>query len=151
MKDYSLKINGHKYSVQVGELNEESTTAKVILNGVAYDVEVDGVRTVLPTVKPQVARSRQYATNVTPTLVESTPVAAAHTGAGHAMRSPLPGTIADIKVAVGDKVSQGDVLIILEAMKMENNIDAVVAGVVKEISVQKGATVMEGQILLVIE
>lgn len=151
MKDYTLKINGHKYSVQVGELNEESTNAKVILNGVTYDVEVDGVRTVLPTVKPQVARSRQYATNVTPSLVESTPVAAAHSGAGHAVRSPLPGTIISAKVSVGAKVSQGDTLMILEAMKMENNIDADVAGVVKEILVQDGATVMEGQILLVIE
>ncbi len=151
MKDYTLKINGHKYNVQVGDLNEESTTAKVVLNGVTYEVEVDGVRTVLPTVKPQVARSRQYATNVTPTLVESTPVAAAHTGAGHATRSPLPGTVVSIKVAVGAKVSQGDTLLILEAMKMENNIDADVSGTVKEILVQDGATVMEGQILLVIE
>ncbi len=151
MKDYTLKINGHKYSVQVGDLNEESTMAKVVLNGVAYDVEIDGVKTVLPSVKPQVARSRQYATNVTPTLVEATPVAAAHTGAGSAVRSPLPGTVADIKVSVGSKVSPGETLMILEAMKMENNIDASVAGVVKEISVQKGATVMEGQILLVIE
>ncbi len=151
MKDYTLKINGHKYSVQVGDLNEESTMAKVVLNGVTYNVEVDGVRTVLPTVKPQVAHSRQYATNVTPALVESTPVAAAHTGAGQAVRSPLPGTVVTINVAVGDKVAQGDTLMILEAMKMENNIDADHAGVVKEISVQKGATVMEGQILLVIE
>ncbi len=151
MKDYSLKINGHKYSVQVNDLNEESKLAKVVLNGVAYEVEIDGVSTVHPKVKPQVARSRQYATHVTPTLVESTPVAAAHSGAGQAVRSPLPGTIADIKVAVGSKVNHGETLMILEAMKMENNIDADVAGVVKEISVQKGATVMEGQILLVIE
>ncbi|MFI3285983.1 MAG: biotin/lipoyl-containing protein [Rikenellaceae bacterium] len=151
MKDYSLKINGHKYSVQVNDLNEESKMAKVVLNGVSYDVEIDGVSTIHPKVKPQVARSTQYATNVTPSLVESTPVAAAHTGAGHAVRSPLPGTLVDIKVAVGAKVSQGDTLAILEAMKMENNIDADVSGVVKEISVQKGATVMEGQILLVIE
>ncbi|MFI3333489.1 MAG: biotin/lipoyl-containing protein [Rikenellaceae bacterium] len=151
MKDYSLKINGHKYSVQVNDLNEESKMAKVVLNGVSYEVEIDGISTIHPKVKPQVARSTQYATNVTPSLVEPTPVAAAHSGAGHAVRSPLPGTIVDIKVAVGAKVSQGDTLAILEAMKMENNIDSDVAGVVKEISVQKGATVMEGQILLVIE
>ncbi len=151
MKDYSLKINGHKYSVQVNDLNEESKMAKVVLNGVSYEVEIDGVSTIHPKVKPQVARSTQYATNVTPSLVESTPVAAAHAGAGHAVRSPLPGTVVDIKVAVGAKVAQGDTLAILEAMKMENNIDSDVAGVVKEISVQKGATVMEGQILLVIE
>ncbi|MFR9503272.1 MAG: biotin/lipoyl-containing protein [Rikenellaceae bacterium] len=151
MKDYTLKINGHKYSVQVNDLNEESKMAKVVLNGVSYEVEIEGISTVHPKVKPQVARSTQYATNVTPSLVESTPVAAAHTGAGSTVRSPLPGTIVDIKVSVGSKVSQGDTLVILEAMKMENNIDADASGVVKEISVQKGATVMEGQILLVIE
>ncbi len=151
MKDYSLKINGHKYSVQVNDLNEESKLAKVVLNGVAYEVEIDGISTIHPKVKPQVARSTQYATNVTPVLVETTPVAASHTGAGQAVRSPLPGTIVNINVAVGSKVAHGDTLMILEAMKMENNIDADVAGVVKEISVQKGATVMEGQILLVIE
>ncbi|MFI3280967.1 MAG: biotin/lipoyl-containing protein [Rikenellaceae bacterium] len=151
MRDYSLKINGHKYSVQINDLNEESKMAKVVLNGVSYDVEIDGMSTVTKKAKPQVARSTQNATNVTPSLVESTPVATAHSGAGQAVRSPLPGTVFDIKVSVGSKVSQGDTLMVLEAMKMENNIDADMAGVVKEIAVQKGATVMEGQILLVIE
>ncbi len=151
MKDYSLKINGHKYSVQVNDLNEESKMAKVVLNGVSYDVEIDGISTIHPTVKPQVARSTQYATNVTPTLVETTPVAATHTGAGQAVRSPLPGTVVGVKVKAGDKVSQGDTLLVLEAMKMENNIDADTTGVVKEISIKEGDTVMEGQILVVIE
>ncbi len=126
--------------------------AKVTLNGVAYDVEIDGMSVVKPKkAKPQVARSTQNATTVTPSLAEPSPVAAAHTGAGHAVRSPLPGTVVDIKVSVGSKVAQGDTLCILEAMKMENNIDADCAGTVKEVSVVKGATVMEGQILLVIE
>ncbi len=151
MKDYSLKINGHKYNVQINDLNEESKMAKVVLNGVSYDVEIDGMSTVTPKAKPQVARSTQNATNVTPSLVESTPVAAAHTGAGMAVRSPLPGTIVSLSVSVGSKVAHGDTLLILEAMKMENNIDADAAGVVKEISVKQGDTVMEGQILLVIE
>ncbi len=150
MKDYSLKINGHKYSVQVNDLNEESKMAKVVLNGVSYDVEIDGISTVHPMVKPQVARSTQYATNVTPALVESTPVAPTHTGAGQAVRSPLPGTIVGVNVKVGDKVNVGDTLLILEAMKMENNIDADFGGVVKEISAKAGATVMEGEILVVI-
>ena len=151
MKDYSLKINGHKYSVQISDLNEESKMAKVVLNGVAYDVEIDGMTTVQPKIKPQVARSTQNATNVKPSLAEPTPVVVAPSGAGHAVRSPLPGTVVDVKVAVGKKVSQGDTLLVLEAMKMENNIDADCSGVVKELSVQAGATVMEGQILLVIE
>ncbi len=125
--------------------------AKVVLNGVSYDIEIDGISTVHPKVKPQVARSTQYATNVTPTLVETTtPVAPTHTGAGQAVRSPLPGTLVGVNVKVGDKVNVGDTLLILEAMKMENNIDADFAGVVKEIPAQVGATVMEGEILVVI-
>ena len=67
------------------------------------------------------------------------------------MKSPLPGTVLAIKVKVGDRVTTGQTLLVLEAMKMENNIDADRGGVVKEISVQQGATVMEGDNLIVIE
>ena len=64
---------------------------------------------------------------------------------------PLPGTVLSVKVAVGDTVSRGQTLVVLEAMKMENNIDADRAGVVKQVLVQQGATVMEGDNLIVIE
>ena len=67
------------------------------------------------------------------------------------MKCPLPGTVLSVKVAVGDTISQGQTLVVLEAMKMENNIDADRGGVVKQILVQQGATVMEGDTLLVIE
>ena len=63
----------------------------------------------------------------------------------------MPGTILDVKVQAGQSVKKGDVLVILEAMKMENNIDADRAGVVKEVCIQQGATVMEGDNLIVIE
>ena len=64
---------------------------------------------------------------------------------------PLPGTVVAVKVKEGDSVSAGQTLVVLEAMKMENNIDAEKAGVVKSVNVQAGATVMEGEVLLVIE
>ncbi len=67
------------------------------------------------------------------------------------MKCPLPGTVLGVKVAVGDTVTAGQTLLVLEAMKMENNIDADRGGVVKEILVQQGATVMEGDNLIVIE
>ena len=66
------------------------------------------------------------------------------------MKCPLPGTVLSVKVAVGDTVAAGQTLVVLEAMKMENNIDADRAGVVKQILVQQGATVMEGDVLIVI-
>ena len=70
---------------------------------------------------------------------------------GYSVKCPLPGTVLGVKVAVGDTITQGQTLVVLEAMKMENNIDADRGGVVKQILVQQGATVMEGDTLLVIE
>ena len=68
------------------------------------------------------------------------------------MKCPLPGTVLSVKVQVGDtRCSRGQTLVVLEAMKMENNIDAERAGVVKQVCVQQGATVMEGDNLIVIE
>ena len=67
-----------------------------------------------------------------------------------AVRAPLPGTINDIKVTVGQAVKKGETVVVLEAMKMENNIDADRDGKVQEVKVQKGDTVMEGAILITI-
>ena len=63
----------------------------------------------------------------------------------------MPGKILGVKANAGDAVKKGQVIVVLEAMKMENNIDAERGGVVKSIHVQKGATVMEGDLLIVIE
>jgi biotin carboxyl carrier protein len=63
----------------------------------------------------------------------------------------LPGTVISCNVKEGESVSAGQTLVVMEAMKMENNIDAEKSGVVKSINVQAGATVMEGEVLLVIE
>ena len=67
-----------------------------------------------------------------------------------AVRAPLPGTINDIKVTVGQAVKKGETVVVLEAMKMENNIDSDRDGKIQEVKVQKGDTVMEGAILVTI-
>ena len=72
------------------------------------------------------------------------------TGGAGAIKAPLPGVVLDIKVNVGDAVNAGDTVVILEAMKMENNINADKSGVVKSISVNKGDSVLEGAELLII-
>ncbi len=154
MKDYSLKINGQNYDVQIDEVNEASTVARVIVNGTPYEVEIAGGRGAAAS-KPHVAPAPKEANSaqITPTTAAATaprPAAAAAGGAG-AVKCPLPGTVLAVKVAVGDKVAPGQTLVVLEAMKMENNIDADRAGVVKQILVQQGATVMEGDNLIVIE
>ncbi len=153
MKDYSLKINGHNYDVQIDDVNETSALAHVVVNGVAYEVEIEGAKT-LPASKPQVAPAPKAANSamITPSGAAPSPrIAAAAPTSGYAVKCPLPGTVLGVKVAVGDTVTAGQTLLVLEAMKMENNIDADRGGVVKEILVQQGATVMEGDNLIVIE
>ena len=85
------------------------------------------------------------------TEVHNTVTQAAAGGPGLQVKSPLPGTILSVNVKEGDRVAPRQTLFVLEAMKMENNIDAERGGVVKSIHVQKGATVMEGDLLIVIE
>lgn len=143
MKDYSFKINGHQYDVTINDVNEESSVANVVVNGTPYEVEIQGAK--VSTIKK--------AQTAAPSADAAQAVSAARPAAGPGVKvtAPLPGTIVGIKVGVGDKVTAGQTLIVLEAMKMENNIDAVQGGTVKSINTQAGATVMEGDLLMVIE
>ncbi|MCD8032820.1 biotin/lipoyl-containing protein [Alistipes sp.] len=153
MKDYSLKINGHNYNVQIDNVNETSTVAHVVVNGVDYEVEIEGAKTTTVS-KPQVAPAPKSANSamITPSSATPSPrIAAAAPSSGYSVKCPLPGTVLSVKVAAGDTIAAGQTLVVLEAMKMENNIDADRGGVVKQVLVQQGATVMEGDVLIVIE
>ncbi|MFR9649957.1 MAG: biotin/lipoyl-containing protein [Rikenellaceae bacterium] len=149
MKDYIITINGHKHEVQINKINEDSKSARVIVNGVEFEVGVEGMIRAPKKSKPQVASIPTIAASGD--LVKPVIKQVAHSGAGSPIYCPLPGTVVDIKVKVGDAVSVGQTLLILEAMKMENNIDATIGGTIKEILVANGATVMEGETLIVIE
>ena len=153
MKDYSLKINGHNYNVQIDDVNETSTVAHVVVNGVEYEVEIEGAKASTVS-KPQVAPAPKSANSamITPSTATPSPrIAAAAPSTGYSVKCPLPGTVLSVKVAAGDTIAAGQTLVVLEAMKMENNIDADRGGVVKQFLVQQGATVMEGDVLIVIE
>ena len=153
MKDYSLKINGHNYNVQIDDVNETSTVAHVVVNGVEYEVEIEGAKASTVS-KPQVAPAPKSANSamITPSSATPSPrIAAAAPSSGYSVKCPLPGTVLSVKVAAGDTIAAGQTLVVLEAMKMENNIDADRGGVVKQVLVQQGATVMEGDVLIVIE
>lgn len=144
MKDYKYKINGNDYKVSIGDI--ENNIAQVEVNGVPFKVEIQETKAASVTVKT--VKPAAPPRTETGAKVISKPAA---TGGQTAIKSPLPGVIVDIKVKVGDTVAADTVVAILEAMKMENNINAGKAGVVKAISVNKGDSVLEGTDILVIE
>jgi biotin carboxyl carrier protein len=143
MKKYSFTINGNEYDVAVK--NVEDNIAEVEVNGLMYSVEFD--RAIETTKTPKLVRTQVVpSTDISPSEQKtSSPVGPK--GAGF-VKSPLPGTILDVHVKAGDTVKAGDKLITLEAMKMENIINSDKTGVVASINVSKGASVMEGDILI---
>ena len=152
MKDYSLKINGHYYNVQIADVNDASPVAHVVVNGEDYEVEIEGAKASTVS-KPQVSPAPKSANSamITPSTATPSPrIAPAPSTSGSSVICPLRGSVVSVKVAVGDSVAAGQTLVVLEAMKLENNIAADRAGVVKLILVQQGATVMEGDVLIVI-
>lgn len=143
MKEYKYTINGNRYEVVINEVNE--TTANVTVNGEQFNVEWEKPKEEKPVVKVQpVAKP---AAKPTPA---ATPAAAAPVS-GNAIKTPLPGVIIDVKVNVGDMVKKGDTVVVLEAMKMENNINADRDGKVVAIQVAKGDTVADGAALVILE
>ena len=152
MKKYSLKINGNPYEVKIEDINESSTMARVTVNGTKYDVEIEGGKASVVKKPAVVAAPEATGLSVTPkTPIATKPAAAPAVAGGSKVTCPLPGTVISLNVKEGDTVAAGQTLLVLEAMKMENNIDAERGGVVKQVLVSAGATVMEGDVLLVIE
>ena len=138
MKEYKYKINGNEYNVAVEEL--EGNKANVTVNGKTYEVELD--RPAKPAVTKPVARPTTAAPTAAPAPAVAPAPRPAAGGAG--IKAPLPGVILDIKVKVGDAVTKGQTVAILEAMKMENNINADREGTVVSINVEKGQSIAEG-------
>ena len=146
MKEYKYKINGNLYNVVIGDIEEN--IAHVEVNGTHYTVEMEKKPKAAPAPKPVVRPAAKPAA----APVVAAPVAKpAAGGAKSGVKSPLPGVILDIKVNVGDEVKKGQTLIILEAMKMENSINADKDGKIAAINVSKGESVLEGTDLVIIE
>lgn len=124
---------------------------KVTLNNRVYEVEVEMGQAMLideyDTVAPAPAAA-PAATAAAPAAPAAVPAAAL--ASGEVVKAPMPGNILKINVAPGQKVEEGDVLIVLEAMKMENEIVATKSGTVAQVAVSKGAVVETGAPLVVI-
>ena len=141
-KDYKYTINGNKYEVAIGDITENIAT--VTVNGEEYKVEMEPepVEEKKVVVRPVAAQASEPA---------STSSTSANVNTNNAIKAPLPGVITAINVQVGDEVNVGDTLLVLEAMKMANNIEAEKAGKVTAICVKPGQSVMEDDALVVIE
>lgn len=135
MKQYNYIINNNKYVVNVGERNGNTTSVSV--NGEMYDVVV------VPEQKP-----KKKTILTPPAKVNSSEM---KDELQDALRSPLPGTIVEVTVSAGMEVKEGDTLVVLEAMKMNNNLTAEQDGKVKNILVQEGETVKENTPLVTFE
>ena len=135
MKTYKFKLNGNEYTVDINSV--EGCIADVTVNGVSYKVEMD-----TPAVSQPVA--------VAPSQPQPAPAQAAApakpaaAGEGKTVTSPLPGVIIEVSVKEGQAVKAGQKVAVIEAMKMENEIQATSDGTVTAILVNKGDSVLEG-------
>ncbi len=150
MNKYQYKVQGVDYEVEIEEV--EGNIAKVNVNGIPFEVELQ--QPINAAKHPNIAKVKVEA----PKPVAAAPVAAAAApaqpaaavGSGNPVKAPLPGTINKVNVKVGDTVAVGDIVVVLEAMKMQNNIEAEYAGTVTSVVVSQGESVMEGAVMLTI-
>ena len=145
MKEYKIKINGNDYNVTIDEV--EGNAAKVEVNGTPYNVEFEKPLSKKP--KTISVVNKPAAAPAAGSAPASKPAAAPAAAGGATVNSPLPGVVLELKVKDGDQVTKGQCILVLEAMKMENSIEAPCAGTVT-LKVAKGDSVLEGAPLAVI-
>lgn len=136
MKTYKFRINGNEYNVEINSV--EGNLADVTVNGAAYKVEMENVPAVPAAPVAPVAQVKQEVPAAAPAA------APAPAGAGKAITSPLPGVIIEVSVKEGQAVKAGQKVAVIEAMKMENEIQATSDGTVTAVLVNKGDSVLEG-------
>lgn len=137
MKKFKFTIRGNEYEVHINSF--EDNIAEIDVNGSTYQVELEQVKT---TKTPKLVRSKPVPTQ------ETKPKPAAGLSK---VEAPLPGTVFKVIAKEGDAVKKGQTILILEAMKMENNILAEKDGVINKIHVSEGDAVLQGDILVEIE
>ena len=136
MRTYKFKINGNEYNVEINSV--EGNIADVTVNGASYKVEMD------TPVAPAPAAAPATPATSAPAPAPAPAPATAPAGAGKVITSPLPGVIIEVSVKEGQAVKAGQKVAVIEAMKMENEIQASCDGTVTAVLVNKGDSVLEG-------
>lgn len=165
MAKYQYTVKGVDYEVEIQDI--EGNIANVTVNGIPFEVEMkQPVKAGKQKVKlggtanegasssssaPQNAKASADLQSAASSGQTGDAGDAGKAASGKPVVAPLPGTINEIKVKVGDKVNAGDTVVILEAMKMQNNIEAETSGTITSINVNKGDAVMEGDTLVTIK
>jgi glutaconyl-CoA/methylmalonyl-CoA decarboxylase subunit gamma len=150
---YQIAVGDNKYEVEIGAIRDG--IALVSVNTTPYEVKIDNYEEVVSggaVAAQQVLPPSTTRVPVSPYAAASPKTPAPASVAGQeVIVAPIPGLIMELKVTVGDKVTAGQVVAIMEAMKMLNNITCQVSGTVREVRTQKGIEVSTGDVLLVIE
>lgn len=141
MKEFKYTIEGKEYEVTIAAI-DENNVADITVNGESYKVQIE--KEAEPEKKKVVLGQPVEA------AADDAP-AATNVNTSNAIKAPLPGTITQICVEVGQEVKAGDTLVVLEAMKMANNIEAEADGKVTAIFVKPGQAVLEEDALVVVE
>jgi glutaconyl-CoA/methylmalonyl-CoA decarboxylase subunit gamma len=148
---YSLSVGGKKFDVEIGQIVDGQ--ARVSVNNRFYDMTVENFAEVAVGIPPEATAGVPAVSIKKPVRSAVSllnPSQAAFAAGDDALSAPIPGLILDVRVKEGDKVSAGQIVAIMEAMKMENNLIAQKDGVVLEIRVQKGTEVSTGDVIMVI-
>jgi len=137
MKKFKFTIRGQQYDVEIKDF--EGSNAKIEVNGTSYDVDVHVEEKASKT--PRLVRK--------PVVNKPGEGSIKKSGVGAStVKAPLPGSIIKINIAVGDSINPGDTLLVMEAMKMENNVLAEKGGTVKAIKVAVGDSVLQDDVLV---
>jgi biotin carboxyl carrier protein len=148
MSKFQYTVQGVDYDVEIE--NVEGNVAKVTVNGIPFEVETKQPIKAAPKAKVKVEAPKPAAAAPAQPAPQPAAQPAAAAGAGTKVTAPLPGTITEVCVTVGQQVKEGQTVVILEAMKMQNNIEAETTGTITSIMVKQGDTVMEGSVLVTI-
>ncbi len=155
---YKFKIDSKDYEASI--IGENGDTLEIILNGKPMAIELNNNRpkrvenndvTAAVAASAAAPAQRSEQTSTIPTAGPAAAPRPAAAAKSKDVRSPLPGVVLDVKVKPGDAVKRGQTLMIVEAMKMENNIESTMDGVVASIAKSKGDAVMEGDVLVVMQ